>query len=937
MKQTLSIVRKELDGYFSSPMALIFVGVFLAATLFSFFWVEGFWARGTADVRPLFRSMPLLMIFLVAALTMRSWSEEQQTGTLEILFTMPIRVIQLVIGKFIAVLILVIVALLLTFFLPLTISLLGPIDFGPVIGGYVAALLLASAYIAIGLFVSSRTDNQIVALILTALVAGFFHIIGTPTITDLFDSSTAEILRNLSTSGRFSSIERGVIDARDLIYYLALTVSFLALNVISLDSMRWGTGPQMAGYRRNAVVTASLVILNLVVFNLLVFPVTAVRADLTADQLYSLSGVTRETLNNLQEPLLIRGYFSDENHPLLKPLIPQIRDTLEEYAVVAGDELTVEFVDPITDADLEIEANQTYGIQPTPLQTTDRSGTSLLNIYFDILIRYGDQSEVLNFQDLIEFDEYGTGFDVRLRNLEYDLTSAIRRAVRGFQNIDAILASFEQPAQLTLYTTPETLPEVFAEVPQSFEEIAADLPNLNHEIVTVTPEIGDELFNTYRIQPIATSFFSTDTYYLHIVVTAGDRSEVIYPTGSMSQTEIRTAVESALKRMSSGFLQVVGIWRPPVDQTQPSLGQYTFIQQVLNENYEVRSVDLSEGQVPTDIDVLLVIAPQNMSDFERFAVDQYLMRSGNVLVAAGNYTLAQDQTTGDLTLQPISGGLNDVLAHYGVFVQDTLVVDQQNEPFPIQVQRNIGNQVVTELRVLDYPYFVDIRSDNMEGPITSNLPAVTLNWASPLTVQSELDVTTILQSSGNSWTTRDAIFQPDFDLYRTIGFPTDQIDSTSYPLAVSLEGAFSSYFADQPGPFEAETENNVPEEEPELIPATLTQSPETARLVVVGSAEFLNDNVFGLSSNLSGDRYLNNVQLIQNAVDWFVEDTELAAIRARGGSVRLLEPLTEDQQSQWEIINYVLALVSVFVIGIIWRANKRADQPMELVTQGGES
>ena len=103
MKQTLVVARKELNSYFGSPMALIFVGVFLAATLFTFFWVDTFFSRGIADVRPLFNWMPLLLIFLVASLTMRQWSEEQHSGTLEILLTLPVRLSDLVLGKFLAV------------------------------------------------------------------------------------------------------------------------------------------------------------------------------------------------------------------------------------------------------------------------------------------------------------------------------------------------------------------------------------------------------------------------------------------------------------------------------------------------------------------------------------------------------------------------------------------------------------------------------------------------------------------------------------------------------------------------------------------------------------------------------------------------------------------------------------------------------------------
>ncbi|MBN1642999.1 MAG: ABC transporter permease subunit, partial [Anaerolineae bacterium] len=208
------MARKELSAYFHSAIALIFVGVFLVATLASFFWVEAFWARNIADVRPLFRSMPLLMILLVGALTMRQWSEEQREGTLEVLLTLPVRRASLVAGKFAAVLALVALALGLTLFVPITVSVVGDLDWGPVLGGYLAALLVASAYAAIGLFVSSRTDNQIVSLIVTLLLCGALYAVGNSIVTDLVGSSASEILRAIGTGSRFESIERGVIDLR---------------------------------------------------------------------------------------------------------------------------------------------------------------------------------------------------------------------------------------------------------------------------------------------------------------------------------------------------------------------------------------------------------------------------------------------------------------------------------------------------------------------------------------------------------------------------------------------------------------------------------------------------------------------------------------------------------------------------------------------------
>src|SRR5512135_2270142 len=167
MAEILRIARKEFRGFFASPAAWLFLGAFLAVTLFVFFWVDTFFARNIADVRPLFQWMPVLLIFLVAALTMRAWSEERRAGTLESLLTAPVPPLALVLGKFAAIEALVALALALTLPLPVTVSLLGPLDWGPVAGGYVATLLLAAAYAAIGLAMSARTDNPVVALIAT--------------------------------------------------------------------------------------------------------------------------------------------------------------------------------------------------------------------------------------------------------------------------------------------------------------------------------------------------------------------------------------------------------------------------------------------------------------------------------------------------------------------------------------------------------------------------------------------------------------------------------------------------------------------------------------------------------------------------------------------------------------------------------------------------
>lgn len=958
MRQILSITRKELDSYFGSPMALIFLGAFLAVTLFTFFWVETFFARGIADIRPLFKWMPLLLIFLVASLTMRQWSEEQRAGTMEMLLTLPVKPWQLVIGKFLAVMTLVALALALTLPIAITVAMLGPLDWGPVVGGYLAALLLAAAYTAIGLFISSLTDNQIVALILTGIVGGLFYLFGTQTLVEYVGGSWGDVLRGVGTGSRFESIQRGVIDLRDLIYYLSLAGIFLILNTLTVDGKRWSHGKRTLDYRRNATFFTSLVVINLIVLNLWVAPLHGLRLDLTAQQQYSLSDTTKDLLSNLSEPLLIRGYISEKSHPLLNPLRPQIADLLREYEINGNGKVTAEVVDPISDPDLEAEANQTYNIKPFPFQVSGRYEESVINSYFDILVRYGDQDVVLNFRDLIEVTPNSSGtIDVKLRNLEYDLTSAIKKVVYGFQSVESVLGAMSNPVDFTLFVTPDLLPAELSTAVQTVQKVAqeiADKSNGKFVFKTVNPDdpnsgvTRQSLTDTYGIQPFLVSpLFSDQTYYFHMVLNNGSQPQVIYPSQDLSEGGIRTVIENALKRSSTGFLKSVGIWTPPATPTQDMFGQqrqplssWQNIRDHLSQEYTVRDVDLSTGKAPTDVDTLFVVLPQNLTDKERFAIDQFLMRGGSVIVAAGNYTVDVDQFSQGLALRPLDGTLRDMLLSYGVDVQQSLVMDDQNQPFPVAVQRQVGGIPVQEIQAVNFPFFVDVRQDGMasSNAIVSGLPAVTLNFVSPVvldaTKNTGRETSVLLNSTAASWLRSDTTLQPDFQTYPERGFAVEG-EQKAYPLAVSIKGSFESFFKGKPSPLaEAPaTDATAPTPTPGPAPdeSILTQSPDTARLIVIGSGEFVDDFVLNLSSQLVQDQVLNNLQFAQNAVDYSVEDTDLLAIRARGTFTRLLKPLKEGEESTWEYGNYGIALVALVLIGGLWYTRRRNERPMELV------
>lgn len=238
MNAIRAVAARELAAAFASPIAYAFLFVWSAAVYVTFFNVQGFFARGVADLRGLFEAIPVLMVLLVPALSMRLWAEEQKQGTIEILLTLPVRDHELVLGKFLASLLVLAIGLALTFPLAMTAAILGPLDWGPVLGGYLAALLLGAAYLAIGQLVSALTENQILAFIGAFAVCFALYGIGTDAVTSLFADRTASILRMLGSGSRFASVARGVIDAGDLVYYLSITGFFLGAGVAALRHKR---------------------------------------------------------------------------------------------------------------------------------------------------------------------------------------------------------------------------------------------------------------------------------------------------------------------------------------------------------------------------------------------------------------------------------------------------------------------------------------------------------------------------------------------------------------------------------------------------------------------------------------------------------------------------------------------------------------------------
>jgi len=237
MQGFVATYKRELRGYFNSPIAYIFIVVFLLLASWLFF--RGFFLYGQADLRPLFSLLPWMFLFFVPAVSMRLWAEERKLGTAELLLTFPVSDGQVILGKFAAGLSLIVLTVLLEFPLLILTANLGDVDPGPVIGGLLGSIFLGGAYLAIGLFLSSVTDNQIVAFILAVVVSFALFIVGESLVLVTAPQWIAPLLHDLGLGAHFESMGRGVIDSRDVVYYLSVIVFFLYLNRLSLSQRRW--------------------------------------------------------------------------------------------------------------------------------------------------------------------------------------------------------------------------------------------------------------------------------------------------------------------------------------------------------------------------------------------------------------------------------------------------------------------------------------------------------------------------------------------------------------------------------------------------------------------------------------------------------------------------------------------------------------------------
>jgi ABC-2 type transport system permease protein len=242
LRNTIFVMRRELAGYFATPVAYVFIIIFLGLLNALTFFMGNFFDRGQADLASFFQFHAWVYMLLIPAISMRMWAEERKSGTVELLMTLPLSLMQIVVGKYLASVVFAAIALALTFPLWITVNYLGDPDNGVILAGYLGSLMMAAGFLAVGAFISSLTKNQVIAFVMTAAVCFVLIASGAPIVLSFFSDwapkAVVDFIASLSFLAHFTDISKGVLDLRDVVYFVSLIAVFLFANAVAVERLK---------------------------------------------------------------------------------------------------------------------------------------------------------------------------------------------------------------------------------------------------------------------------------------------------------------------------------------------------------------------------------------------------------------------------------------------------------------------------------------------------------------------------------------------------------------------------------------------------------------------------------------------------------------------------------------------------------------------------
>ncbi len=465
MNRIFLLFKREIKRYFDSPLAYITIIVFLIISGWMF--SSTIFLINRVTIHNFIVNVPLLLIFFAPAIAMQLLANEFHTGTIEVLGSLPIRDSEIIAGKFLAAFTLLTSSIILTLIFPISISFLGNLDWGQVAGAYAGMILIGGIFLMAGLFASSISANQVVAFIIGFAMCFTFFIIGK--FTAVIPAYIRPVINYIGIDSHWENLSRGVIDIRDIIYFLSLCVFFFYGTLVSFCKR-----VHMGIYKAFSI---TLLFGILVIFNILTSTLV-VRFDLTENSIYSLSKASKKVAKTLKDPVIIKAYFSKNLPEQYQASRKYLNDILHEYSAYSNSKIKFKFLDPSLDESIAREA-MVNGIPPLKFTETGRGKFEIKQGYMGIIILYGDKKEVMPVVENIS-------------GLEYDLTTRIKKITMKEQRTIGYIGKSGIPDNLmTNIMTRYNFTEI-----ESTDSL--DKENITSVIVNVSEEFSEKELNILK-------------------------------------------------------------------------------------------------------------------------------------------------------------------------------------------------------------------------------------------------------------------------------------------------------------------------------------------------------------------------------------------------------------------------------------------------------
>lgn len=417
-----TIIKKELKSFFNQPMAYILLVVFLA--IVNFFYFRTLFLSNEATLRPMFSLMPWIFLFFIPALTMGVLSKEKETGTFEILNTQSIKTRDIVIGKFFSVFILVAIALIITIIAPITLGGFGGFDLGIIVSQYLGSLFLIAGFVAVSLFASSLTKNQIIAFILGIAFNFILVLVGFEMVLLTVAEPFNIILQKLSIFGHYESVSRGVLDIKDLIYFITLVIVFVWLSVFFFKKDL--INKKNKEYRKSVQVLVGVIIIAILI-NLFGGHIKA-RIDLTSNRLFTVSPATKNIVGNLENDLVLDLFVSKKLPAQISYQAQDVRDVLSDYKKYGKGKVDLNIHYPDVNDEDKLKARE-LGIPAIQFNVIAKDEFQLKQGWLGLSISVMGEEEEVKDRQAIPFIERTNGLEYTLTSLIWQMTNTDRKKI----------------------------------------------------------------------------------------------------------------------------------------------------------------------------------------------------------------------------------------------------------------------------------------------------------------------------------------------------------------------------------------------------------------------------------------------------------------------------------------------------------------------------